>query len=1495
MKKKVLFALIALFSVLSAWAQTGDKVGTLNGYDVYLSQKLVAVSSGTPTAPTVSVYNGATKVTAGVTVDDGVYIWDTTNGYTLYEGDLTFGNYYKKVSVISGTSRQSAYVPFQVGTPWTKFDYIHDKDSWVAANAQGHGLAQYYAENPGEDLWNTQTNTFARSGDDEEFLERNWYGAIYAPGAKYPWVAPYFPDEEGTPAAARLLLKYEGEEDVIHRVGASKPNGPFAAIYGTDVTNTSLNAAWGEGAWTYNVISIPGQFGDEYLATRSDNAMTHRDATSYWLPDANEGNITDEENNPSDAITTTFQLSKFKMILIPPTDAQAMAGVEDKKNIGDDNVIKSIPAKIIYGSTINSGVTLTYNGLTLTEGTDYTIATVDKDQTTYSDNIGTKTITITGVGAYTGTVSQDFEVAQYNLTISAAQVYKTYGEDDPTEPDFTVDYNSDQTELTAAQKAHILSFLEFQRYSNEGNSEANKENAGDHDYIIVKKANMDAECNYKVTVQNNTSILYIRKAPVRLTVTNNYKEFNTSDPETFTYTVEGLPEGKDVSDVKATVVRADNGTAVNGYMSVDAQNNPIAVKNTTDGTPTYAFAGTSKNYDITFANEFIIVPSTATSGVVVKVEHSSDQTPNVKTSDYVYKGSKYAVDIAGDVVVKDNGVLVDPANYDITAWGDAEHDNIHVGTGNVTVTLKGNYVHTTVTGEFNITQAPLTITADSYQNVDPEGAQPEYGWTYDGFVGNDSYADNQPAEGKVKAKGFQAPSGVTKTAIAGAAGAYKLTVNEDAAADDYKITYVAGAQAYKQTILKVIAGNDSKTYGTDDPKWDSWDKVTVTDANDEPTSAAPLTIGGEKVYTISREDGENVGTYAINFDGPSVLPGNYLVNYVPGTFTINRAAYYIVAQNETKTYGGDDPEWTLYVATRSGEGTTASPYTYTAVEGISVPNNVRGYRQVYWGHEDAGKHEILVQRNYGRNNWGAFENWAQGNYTFTSANGTLTIDKAKLTLTVVDASKTYGTPDPETYRVTPETFGAGQYAGQENVNYNAFTISREAGEDVGGGSNADGTYPMTVSLNKTQSGEEIPLGDASYSTTNQYNNNPFRNYDVTFVPGKFTINPVALKVIAQDQAINYGQAIDPYNMIITGFNDNKPVNGETELAYFPGESGSEATSVKVKDVIYLSTEVTKVGANKNAYKPNIVEGVKNYTLDEENDFTNAWLTIAQLEEIPLGAKDLAALLVDALPEKANLKQVLEDHKGLTVDVRMPSERQFRENQWYTLVLPFDIRVRDLSNALGYASVDLMNVANSKGGNLSLELFNQTIKANTPFIVQVDEKIDSLKKAQATDANKMGDIVFKGVQISTKNGNGADMNYVETDPFVQDAALNTFTGVYNGKANVETTEYAIAEGPDEPVIVDGKDARGQFYHGYASRTWALFQTEAYWTPAPGYEANVRISIEEPDGTTTVINGVDADAEAVAAEGWYTINGIKLEGEPATSGTYIFNGKKVFIQK
>ena len=68
-------------------------------------------------------------------------------------------------------------------------------------------------------------------------------------------------------------------------------------------------------------------------------------------------------------------------------------------------VTVSVPAKCVFtGKAIEPAVVLTYNGMTLVEGTDYEL--------TYKDNtkIGTGTVSITGKGNYTGSVSKTFEI-----------------------------------------------------------------------------------------------------------------------------------------------------------------------------------------------------------------------------------------------------------------------------------------------------------------------------------------------------------------------------------------------------------------------------------------------------------------------------------------------------------------------------------------------------------------------------------------------------------------------------------------------------------------------------------------------------------------------------------------------------------------------------------------------------------------------------------------------------------------------------------------------------------------------------------------------------------------------------------------------------------------------------------------------------------------------------------------------------------------------------
>ena len=89
-----------------------------------------------------------------------------------------------------------------------------------------------------------------------------------------------------------------------------------------------------------------------------------------------------------------------------------------KENIGN-GTFSSVSAQNYTGKAITPSVTVSYNGKTLVNGTDYTIA--------YSNNVnaGTATITITGKGNYTGTKTITFTIikpAPTSLTSTVVNV-----------------------------------------------------------------------------------------------------------------------------------------------------------------------------------------------------------------------------------------------------------------------------------------------------------------------------------------------------------------------------------------------------------------------------------------------------------------------------------------------------------------------------------------------------------------------------------------------------------------------------------------------------------------------------------------------------------------------------------------------------------------------------------------------------------------------------------------------------------------------------------------------------------------------------------------------------------------------------------------------------------------------------------------------------------------------------------------------------------------
>lgn len=80
--------------------------------------------------------------------------------------------------------------------------------------------------------------------------------------------------------------------------------------------------------------------------------------------------------------------------------------------------VSAIPSQTYTGSAITPTVTVTYDGATLTEGTDYTVA--------YSNNVGpgTATVTITGIGGYTGSTSLTFLIVE--PPVATVPMYRLY-------------------------------------------------------------------------------------------------------------------------------------------------------------------------------------------------------------------------------------------------------------------------------------------------------------------------------------------------------------------------------------------------------------------------------------------------------------------------------------------------------------------------------------------------------------------------------------------------------------------------------------------------------------------------------------------------------------------------------------------------------------------------------------------------------------------------------------------------------------------------------------------------------------------------------------------------------------------------------------------------------------------------------------------------------------------------------------------------------------
>lgn len=183
-----------------------------------------------------------------------------------------------------------------------------------------------------------------------------------------------------------------------------------------------------------------------------------------------------------------------------------------------------------------------------------------------------------------------------------------------------------------------------------------------------------------------------------------------------------------------------------------------------------------------------------------------------------------------------------------------------------------------------------------------------------------------------------------------------------------------------------------------------------------------------------------------------------------------------------------------------------------------------------------------------------------------------------------------------------------------------------------------------------------------------------------------------------------------------------------------------------------------------------------------------------------------------------------------------------------LFIPYDKYDPDL---LGVYYIYAMNGTEMRAARL-----NNTIPANTAVIIQ----------------GNSGSYDFPVI------GEADPLPSSRPDSYLSGCLVNT--PVANVIAATPGTVYTLGRGSDHYI---------NFYK-YTGTT--LNANKAYYLLPSGNSAKaLTLSFDDAEGEVTGINTVGAKAENGA---WYSIQGVQLQGKPATKGIYIHNGKAVIVK-
>ncbi len=251
----------------------------------------------------------------------------------------------------------------------------------------------------------------------------------------------------------------------------------------------------------------------------------------------------------------------------------------------------------------------------------------------------------------------------------------------------------------------------------------------------------------------------------------------------------------------------------------------------------------------------------------------------------------------------------------------------------------------------------------------------------------------------------------------------------------------------------------------------------------------------------------------------------------------------------------------------------------------------------------------------------------------------------------------------------------------------------------------------------------------------------------------------------------------------------------------------------------------------------------------------------------------------SLYDNASNATLLRDTDGKQLNVTLSGRTLFKDGNWNTLCLPFDLSMDQFNNLLnggtlmeldieGTYDTDKQTGFDPATGTLSLYFKDATeIKAGTPYIIKWPSGSDNLENH-----------VFQSVEIDLSDETLIRQTVESEDEHVQ--FIGTFSPV----------ELPIG---DKSNLFLGAD---NTLHWPQTDNYAIRSFRAYFHVDGGSLSAIKLHFGEDENETTGVVSIDNSQLTIDnwAGAWFTLDGRKLNAKPTTKGVYIYGRHTVVIK-